>query len=1021
MAFETATIVVTDIVDSTGLRSRLGDDAADDIGRAHDRIVEDAVAAHGGVVVKGRGDGFLLRFSSGVNALNAAVAVQQGLANWNSRGGGPPILVRIGVSAGDVRLEDGDVHGTPVVEAARLEPAAAPGEILCSEIVRVLAGSRGAFRYEDRGDLELKGLPAPVRVFAIDWEPAADELERDLPTRPEVFVGREALVDEMVGGVSAQPVQLLVGQAGAGKSSILAEALHRLAPTSITLFGRGDDLFTEGFAAIRQVLAQLQSTPGSEIQALFGGDAAGDGVDATPDRLATFESARRALAEMARSRAIVIGIDDGQWLDDGSALFLRTLAFRPVPGLSLMIACRPWRADTDSMALRVLDDLRRFEGATLHEVEPLSRAAIAELGARLNRPLNDAEVDRLAAAGGNALVVSELIRHSEDLVEIPRELSSFFERRLSTLPVLARDVLATASLLPDPLDVAVLAQVVEASPVAVLSELHRVADLELLVGSPVGGFRFRHALVRDAVAATVTGATRLRLQLEAARVLRRMSADATIVADLVVAASTMADPTEVVEACRLAGERSAAVLAHEDAARYFGRALAHLDAAAPLDERFELTLAHAEALSAAWRWGDASTAFASAVDLAHELADPVAEADAVIKAFGSPENYSWGDSLPAGLDRAIESLGELDGDRQATLLAIDAIGAWDQWRLEEANDLLRRAESLASSLAARGFVIRCHLRSWFDPSQTDSRCRLADQLVELGRRSSDPTIRAYGHRWGVITGFDAADLAGVEGHLDALYFLAQQERDLWHEWFVLTRRVALGVARGRFDIAEAALASSAELAEILETPYVNHTQAGVEFLVSSLRGRPVPDRARAVADTQLFVRMSLATGDDVADTSIARGALDVLHPRSLAGRLIAVLAAPLALSSGDPELARRTIEALSGLEDGFAVVPPGVALLGSVRQRLGYCHLALEQPETALADFSAAATSEREVGALTCAARSEWLAGHALRLLGDDVAAEERQAAARATAVGLGLANLSDAPLPGSEIAETLD
>jgi adenylate cyclase len=75
--------------------------------------------------------------------------------------------VRVGLSAGDVKHLTGDIFGTPVVEAVRLQSAAATGEILCSELVRVLGCGRGSFEFENVGMLNLKGLPAPVHTQRV--------------------------------------------------------------------------------------------------------------------------------------------------------------------------------------------------------------------------------------------------------------------------------------------------------------------------------------------------------------------------------------------------------------------------------------------------------------------------------------------------------------------------------------------------------------------------------------------------------------------------------------------------------------------------------------------------------------------------------------------------------------------------------------------------------------------------------------------------------------------------------------
>src|SRR5207244_176836 len=98
-----------------------------------------AVEAHGGRVVKGLGDGIMAAFAGASDAAAAAVAIQRGIDRLNRSGKASlPLAVRVGLSAGDVTFEDDDLHGTPVIEAARLCGAAAGGEVLLSEVVRLL-------------------------------------------------------------------------------------------------------------------------------------------------------------------------------------------------------------------------------------------------------------------------------------------------------------------------------------------------------------------------------------------------------------------------------------------------------------------------------------------------------------------------------------------------------------------------------------------------------------------------------------------------------------------------------------------------------------------------------------------------------------------------------------------------------------------------------------------------------------------------------------------------------------------
>jgi len=161
------TILFTDIEGSTSLTQRLGDAKAQEVLREHNRIVRDALKAHGGSEVKALGDGFMASFSSATRALECAIAMQQAFAA-HSEAAEEPIRVRIGLNAGEPIAEAEDLFGTAVNLAARIAAQAAGGEILVANVVRELAAGKG-FLFADRGDVALRGFEDPVRLYEVHW------------------------------------------------------------------------------------------------------------------------------------------------------------------------------------------------------------------------------------------------------------------------------------------------------------------------------------------------------------------------------------------------------------------------------------------------------------------------------------------------------------------------------------------------------------------------------------------------------------------------------------------------------------------------------------------------------------------------------------------------------------------------------------------------------------------------------------------------------------------------------------
>jgi class 3 adenylate cyclase len=114
------------------------------------------------------GDGFMASFGSATAALACAIALQLRLAAHN-KSASQPILLRVGMNAGEPIAEDDDLFGTAVIAAARIGAQAHGGEILVSDVVRQLVAGKG-FTFVDRGEVHLQGLDDPMRLHEVRWE-----------------------------------------------------------------------------------------------------------------------------------------------------------------------------------------------------------------------------------------------------------------------------------------------------------------------------------------------------------------------------------------------------------------------------------------------------------------------------------------------------------------------------------------------------------------------------------------------------------------------------------------------------------------------------------------------------------------------------------------------------------------------------------------------------------------------------------------------------------------------------------
>ena len=161
------TVLFTDVEGSTALTDRLGDAKARELLREHERIVREALKAHGGSEVKTMGDGFMASFSSATKALECAIAMQRAFAERNESAE-EPIRVRVGLNAGEPIAEDDDLFGTAVNLAARICAHAEAGQILAPIVVRELAAGKQVM-FADLGETALRGFEDPVRLYEVRW------------------------------------------------------------------------------------------------------------------------------------------------------------------------------------------------------------------------------------------------------------------------------------------------------------------------------------------------------------------------------------------------------------------------------------------------------------------------------------------------------------------------------------------------------------------------------------------------------------------------------------------------------------------------------------------------------------------------------------------------------------------------------------------------------------------------------------------------------------------------------------
>jgi class 3 adenylate cyclase len=154
-----ATVLFTDIVDSTRTAAELGDQRWRDVLEGHQRGVRSALSSFDGREVKSTGDGFLATFDGPGRAIRCARTI---LGSSDP----PGILVRAGLHTGECEVMGDDIGGIAVHIAARVSAHAGPGEVLVSRTVKDLVAGSG-IQFSDRGTHTLKGVPDTWQLYAV--------------------------------------------------------------------------------------------------------------------------------------------------------------------------------------------------------------------------------------------------------------------------------------------------------------------------------------------------------------------------------------------------------------------------------------------------------------------------------------------------------------------------------------------------------------------------------------------------------------------------------------------------------------------------------------------------------------------------------------------------------------------------------------------------------------------------------------------------------------------------------------
>jgi class 3 adenylate cyclase/tetratricopeptide (TPR) repeat protein len=565
---KTVTVLFSDLVGSTAMGERHDPEQVRAVMERYFAAMREVIEAHGGTIEKFIGDAIMAVFGipvlhedDALRAVRAAADMRARLADLNAEldaESGLAIQIRTGVNTGEVVTGDGTsgstlVTGDAVNTAARLEQAAAPGQILLGELTWSLV--RHAVQAEPADPISAKGKAQPLSGHRLlDVTGAGRAVRTGTP-----LLGRDAELEILrrewarIAAERMPGTITVLGAAGVGKSRLVAEFLVELADAATVLrgaclpYGQGITYWplaevlrsaagfgeSESAAAARVRLdALLAGEPDAPVLVTRLAEAIGLDPGGSP-QAEIFWAVRRTLQAIAGPRPLVVVWDDLQWAEPTFVELVEHLAgqLRGVPLLLLLMA-RP-------ELLEVRPDWAAATRSSLVGLQPLDASATEALLAALpgGSALPAALRARIAArAEGNPLFMEEMLAmlvddgrlvHGAagwqatgdlDAVGVPPTISALLAARIDRLARPERGAAERASVVGRSFETDALAELSPQPERQRLAErLLALARRQIIEPDEQPGLdggethRFRHLLIRDAAYAALPKAERATL------------------------------------------------------------------------------------------------------------------------------------------------------------------------------------------------------------------------------------------------------------------------------------------------------------------------------------------------------------------------------------------------------------------------------------------------------------------------------------------------------------------------------
>ncbi len=561
---KTVTLLFADVTGSTGLGERLDPEALRGMMNRYFQEMRVILERHGGTVEKFIGDAVMAVFGipvvhedDAVRAVRAAAAMRDGLGRLNEgfeRERGVGIQVRIGVNTGEVVAGDSSqgqafATGDAVNVAARLEQAAAPGEVLIGDTTRRLVAD--AVRVEPLEPLALKGKSVPSAAWRLlEVLPDVPAFTREISTP---FIGRRHELETLLEALDRASTDRLcvlctvVGPPGIGKSRLVREFVAAAGGRARVVIGSclpyGERIT---FAPLADIVRQLGGTrPEAGLSELLAGEEwSALAVDRIVGALGlasakgqpeeAFWAFRKLFETLGKSKPVVAVVDDIHWAESMLIDLLEYLvSFVTDTPMLLLCLTRPdlfedrpsWAAPRENASILSLAQLSEEEAGTLVD------------GVAGDQGLAESvRTEILDASEGNPLFVEQMlalraVESESQRAAVPPTIDALLAARIDRLPSDERAVIERAS---------IEGRGFHRGAVAALLPPSASARLDALLTSLIrkqfvrpdqtrfdgdDGFRFVHALVRDAAYQSISKQLRAELHERFASWLERAAAE----------------------------------------------------------------------------------------------------------------------------------------------------------------------------------------------------------------------------------------------------------------------------------------------------------------------------------------------------------------------------------------------------------------------------------------------------------------------------------------------------------------